>query len=63
MIADDNGNHPVKTVGGCVLQAKKSGNKITLTDFQAFAVVPEPGTAGLAALAATLGLARRRRVA
>ena len=24
--------HPVKTVGGCVLQAKKNGNKITLTD-------------------------------
>ncbi len=32
MIADDQGNHPVKTVGGCVLQAKKSGNRITLTD-------------------------------
>jgi uncharacterized surface protein with fasciclin (FAS1) repeats len=32
MIADDNGMHPVKTVGGCVLQAKKNGNKITLTD-------------------------------
>jgi uncharacterized surface protein with fasciclin (FAS1) repeats len=32
MIADDNGQHPVKTVGGCVLQAKKNGNKITLTD-------------------------------
>jgi uncharacterized surface protein with fasciclin (FAS1) repeats len=32
MIADDNGTHPVKTVGGCVLQAKKNGNKITLTD-------------------------------
>ena len=32
MIADDNGTHPVKTVGGCVLQAKMTGNKITLTD-------------------------------
>ena len=32
MIADDQGAHPVKTVGGCVLQAKKVGNKITLTD-------------------------------
>lgn len=32
MIADDNGTHPVKTVGGCVLQAKKNGNRITLTD-------------------------------
>ena len=32
MIADDKGTHPVKTVGGCVLQAKKDGNKITLTD-------------------------------
>jgi uncharacterized surface protein with fasciclin (FAS1) repeats len=32
MIADDQGTHPVKTVGGCVLQAKKFGNKITLTD-------------------------------
>jgi uncharacterized surface protein with fasciclin (FAS1) repeats len=32
MIADDNGTHPVKTVGGCVLQAKKNGSKITLTD-------------------------------
>ena len=32
MIADDKGTHPVKTVGGCVLQAKKNGNKITLTD-------------------------------
>jgi uncharacterized surface protein with fasciclin (FAS1) repeats len=32
MIADDNGTHPVKTVGGCVLQAKKNGGKITLTD-------------------------------
>jgi uncharacterized surface protein with fasciclin (FAS1) repeats len=32
MIADDQGTHPVKTVGGCMLQAKKNGNKITLTD-------------------------------
>ena len=32
MIADDKGAHPVKTVGGCVLQAKKNGNMITLTD-------------------------------
>jgi uncharacterized surface protein with fasciclin (FAS1) repeats len=32
MIADDKGTHPVKTVGGCVLQAKKKGNQITLTD-------------------------------
>jgi uncharacterized surface protein with fasciclin (FAS1) repeats len=32
MIADDKGTHPVKTVGGCVLQAKKNGNRITLTD-------------------------------
>lgn len=32
MIADDNGTHPVNTVGGCVLQAKMDGDKITLTD-------------------------------
>ena len=32
MIADDGGNHPVNTVGGCVLQAKMDGDKITLTD-------------------------------
>ena len=32
MIADDKGTHPVKTVGGCVLQAKMMGEKITLTD-------------------------------
>jgi uncharacterized surface protein with fasciclin (FAS1) repeats len=32
MIKDDNGAHQVKTVGGCVLTAKMSGNKITLTD-------------------------------
>ena len=32
MIADDGGTHPVKTVGGCTLQAKMDGDKITLTD-------------------------------
>lgn len=32
MIADDKGTHPVKTVGGCVLQARMKGDKITLTD-------------------------------
>jgi uncharacterized surface protein with fasciclin (FAS1) repeats len=32
MIKDDKGTHPVKTVGGCVLQAKMMGDKITLTD-------------------------------
>jgi uncharacterized surface protein with fasciclin (FAS1) repeats len=32
MIADDKGTHPVKSVGGCVLQAKMMGEKITLTD-------------------------------
>ena len=32
MIADDNGTHPVKTLGGCVLQAKMDGDNITLTD-------------------------------
>ncbi len=32
MIKDDKGTHPVKTVGGCVLQAKMAGEKITLTD-------------------------------
>jgi len=32
MIADDKGDHPVKTVGGCVLSAKMDGDKITLTD-------------------------------
>ena len=32
MIADDKGTHPVKTVGGCTLQAKMDGDKITLTD-------------------------------
>jgi uncharacterized surface protein with fasciclin (FAS1) repeats len=32
MIKDDKGAHPVKTVGGCTLTAKMSGDKITLTD-------------------------------
>ncbi|MBO6900536.1 MAG: fasciclin domain-containing protein [Rhizobiaceae bacterium] len=32
MIADDGGNHPVPTVGGCTLQAKMDGDNITLTD-------------------------------
>ena len=32
MIKDDGGTHPVKTVGGCTLQAKMMGEKITLTD-------------------------------
>lgn len=32
MIKDDKGAHPVKTVGGCMLTAKMSGDKITLTD-------------------------------
>jgi uncharacterized surface protein with fasciclin (FAS1) repeats len=32
MIADDGGMHPVPTVGGCTLQAKMMGSKITLTD-------------------------------
>lgn len=32
MIADDKGDHPVKTVGGCMLSAKMDGDKITLTD-------------------------------
>ncbi|QDC10387.1 fasciclin domain-containing protein [Oceanicola sp. D3] len=32
MIADDGGNHPVETLGGCTLQAKMTGGKITLTD-------------------------------
>lgn len=34
MIADDGGMHPVPTVGGCTLQAKMDGGKITLTDEQ-----------------------------
>jgi uncharacterized surface protein with fasciclin (FAS1) repeats len=32
MIKDDKGDHPVKTLGGCMLQAKMNGEKITLTD-------------------------------
>lgn len=32
MIMDDGGDHPVKTVGGCMLSAKMDGDKITLTD-------------------------------
>jgi uncharacterized surface protein with fasciclin (FAS1) repeats len=32
MINDDGGTHPVKTLGGCVLQAKMQGESITLTD-------------------------------
>ncbi len=32
MIADDGGVHPVKTVGGCMLQAKMDGDKIVLAD-------------------------------
>jgi uncharacterized surface protein with fasciclin (FAS1) repeats len=32
MIADDGGNHPVETVGGCTLQAQMDGDMITLTD-------------------------------
>ena len=32
MIVDDGGMHPVPTVGGCTLQAKMMGSKITLTD-------------------------------
>lgn len=32
MIADDGGMHAVPTVGGCTLQAKMEGDKITLTD-------------------------------
>ncbi len=32
MIADDNGAHPVPTVGGCTLMAKMDGDMITLTD-------------------------------
>ena len=32
MIKDDKGAHPVKTLGGCVLIAKMTGDKITLTD-------------------------------
>src|ERR1700759_1087627 len=32
MSKDDKGMHTVKTVGGCMLQAKMDGDKITLTD-------------------------------
>ncbi len=32
MIADDGGTHEIDTVGGCKLQAKMDGDKITLTD-------------------------------
>jgi len=32
MIADDDGVHPVATVGGCTLQARMDGDGITLTD-------------------------------
>jgi uncharacterized surface protein with fasciclin (FAS1) repeats len=32
MIKDDKGMHTVKTVGGCMLVAKMTGDKITLTD-------------------------------
>ncbi len=32
MIADDNGEHAVPTVGGCTLMAKMDGEMITLTD-------------------------------
>ncbi|MNF11861.1 Fasciclin domain protein [compost metagenome] len=31
-IKGDGGNHDVKTVGGCVLKAKESMGKISLTD-------------------------------
>lgn len=32
MIKDDNGTHDVKTVGGCILEAKEDMGKISLTD-------------------------------
>lgn len=32
MISDDDGEHDVTTVGGCVLKAKMDGDSITLTD-------------------------------
>lgn len=32
MIADDGGTHPVKTLGGCMLQATYAGDKILLAD-------------------------------
>jgi uncharacterized surface protein with fasciclin (FAS1) repeats len=44
MIADDKCTHPVKTLGGCVLQAKMSGKQITLTDengITAFVTIPD----------------------
>jgi len=34
MIADDNGEHPVKTVGGCTFTAKMSGDNIVIVDEQ-----------------------------
>jgi transforming growth factor-beta-induced protein len=34
MIADDNGEHPVKTVGGCTFTAKMSGDNIVIVDGQ-----------------------------
>ncbi|MGE0565375.1 MAG: fasciclin domain-containing protein [Pseudolabrys sp.] len=32
MVADDNGNHPVKTVGGCTFAAKMKDGKVILVD-------------------------------
>jgi len=32
MIADEDGNHPVETLGGCTLSAQMDGDNITLTD-------------------------------
>lgn len=32
MVADDKGEHPVKTLSGAMLIAKKNGDKLTLTD-------------------------------
>ena len=32
MIADDGGTHPIKTVGGCTLEASMEGDTITLKD-------------------------------
>jgi uncharacterized surface protein with fasciclin (FAS1) repeats len=32
MIKDDKGTHAVKTLGGCMLNARMNGDKITLTD-------------------------------
>ncbi|MET3853298.1 fasciclin domain-containing protein [Rhizobium sp. OAE497] len=32
MIKDDGGEHDIKTVGGCIIKAKESMGKITLTD-------------------------------